>query len=134
VDSLEMNDTADSQQMAPVWFSEFGLAIVPLADNFTTSDVQYLDCFTSYLDRYDLDWAYWQLSGHYYYRQGVLDFPEQWGLLDPVSECNDQLIASASGCPGSGGKHGWVMKRLQKIITKRIDPQLSPHLKMIQQL
>ncbi|XP_071720753.1 glycosyl hydrolase 5 family protein-like [Rutidosis leptorrhynchoides] len=63
---------------APLFISEFGVNLngTNLADNL------FLPCYMAYLAEMDLDWAYWGLQGSYYFRQGVQDMDEQFGLLD----------------------------------------------------
>ncbi|KAH8601621.1 glycosyl hydrolase family 5 protein/cellulase [Bisporella sp. PMI_857] len=61
----------------PLWLSEFGWA----QNGPTALEQKYLACLSSYMTNNDADWAYWALQGSYYYREGVVNYDEGFGVL-----------------------------------------------------
>nr|XP_043639015.1 glycosyl hydrolase 5 family protein-like [Erigeron canadensis] len=61
----------------PLFISEWGI------DQRGTNDFEtrYLNCFSAWAADHDLDWALWTLAGSYYFRQGVVEMDETYGLL-----------------------------------------------------
>lgn len=66
------------EKNAPLLLSEFGINL----DSTNISETQFLDCVIDYLERADLDWAFWALQGSYYLRDAVRDADEVYGLLE----------------------------------------------------
>ncbi|XP_024358577.1 glycosyl hydrolase 5 family protein [Physcomitrium patens] len=65
------------EQGTPVIVSEFGINLE--STNFAEN--RFLDCVIDYLERGDIDWAFWALQGSYYLRYGREDDDEVFGLL-----------------------------------------------------
>ncbi|KAL0541975.1 hypothetical protein IC582_022058 [Cucumis melo] len=66
------------QNPIPLFVSEFGI------DQTGTNEGQnrFLSCFFSYLTENDFDWGLWALQGSYYYKVGVKNAEENFGVLD----------------------------------------------------
>ena len=66
------------QNPIPLFVSEFGI------DQRGVNEGQnrFLSCFFSYLTENDFDWGLWALQGSYYYREGVKNAEENFGVLD----------------------------------------------------
>jgi hypothetical protein len=64
-------------QNAPLLLSEFGVKL----DSMTYGENRFLDCVIDYLEKEDLDWAFWALQGSYYLRNEEQDADEAYGLL-----------------------------------------------------
>ncbi|XP_038874277.1 glycosyl hydrolase 5 family protein-like [Benincasa hispida] len=66
------------QNPTPLFVSEFGI------DQTGKNDGQnrYLSCFFTYLVENDFDWGLWALQGSYYYREGVKNAEESFGVSD----------------------------------------------------
>ncbi|KAJ3675309.1 hypothetical protein LUZ60_004351 [Juncus effusus] len=61
----------------PLFLSEFGVDNRAVSEN----DNKYFDCVLAKMAELDLDWAVWTLQGSYYFRQGVEDRGEAYGVL-----------------------------------------------------
>lgn len=66
------------QNPVPLFVSEFGI------DQTGANEGQnrFLSCFFSYLTENDFDWGLWALQGSYYYREGVKNAEETFGVLN----------------------------------------------------
>lgn len=66
------------QNPVPLFVSEFGI------DQTGANEGQnrFLACFMTYLTENDFDWGLWALQGSYYYRQGVKNADESFGVLN----------------------------------------------------
>ncbi|XP_022152471.1 uncharacterized protein LOC111020193 [Momordica charantia] len=66
------------QNPVPLFVSEFGM------DQTGANEGQnrFLSCFFTYLLENDFDWGLWGLQGSYYYRNGVRNADETFGVLD----------------------------------------------------
>ncbi|KAI4340674.1 hypothetical protein MLD38_025484 [Melastoma candidum] len=62
----------------PLFLSEFGIDERGTNEN----DNRFLTCFLGWAAENDLDFALWSLQGSYYFRQGVRDMEEFFGVLD----------------------------------------------------
>ena len=62
----------------PLWLSEFGWA----QNGPTALEQKYISCLSAYMTNNDADWAYWALQGSYYYREGVVNYDEGFGVLN----------------------------------------------------
>lgn len=70
--------TQNQAYTGPLWLSEFGWAQV----NPTALETQYISCLSDYMTGNDAEWAYWALQGSYYYREGVVNYDEGFGVLN----------------------------------------------------
>nr|XP_043609567.1 glycosyl hydrolase 5 family protein-like [Erigeron canadensis] len=63
---------------AQLFVTEFGVNLM----GTNRADNSFLPCYMAYLAKMDLDWALWALPGSYYFRQGIQNLDEPYGLLD----------------------------------------------------
>ncbi|XP_051151274.1 glycosyl hydrolase 5 family protein-like [Andrographis paniculata] len=68
----------EGQNAAPLFVTEFGADLEDLG----TAESLFLDCFMGYLAEHDLDWGIWALQGGYYFKKGIRNPNETFGLLN----------------------------------------------------
>lgn len=61
----------------PLLLSEFGMNL----NSPDYAENRFLECVIDYLEKVDLDWAFWALQGSYYLRNDEQDADEAFGLL-----------------------------------------------------
>uniref|UniRef100_A0A0A0L6S7 Glycoside hydrolase family 5 domain-containing protein n=1 Tax=Cucumis sativus TaxID=3659 RepID=A0A0A0L6S7_CUCSA len=66
------------QNPIPLFVSEFGINQMGANEGQN----RFLSCFFTYLTKNDFDWGLWALQGSYYYREGVKNDEETFGVLD----------------------------------------------------
>ncbi|KAE8650476.1 glycosyl hydrolase 5 family protein [Cucumis sativus] len=66
------------QNPIPLFVSEFGINQMGVNEGQN----RFLSCFFTYLTKNDFDWGLWALQGSYYYREGVKNDEETFGVLD----------------------------------------------------
>lgn len=70
--------TRRANSTLPLFVSEFGGE----QGGTNRADNSFLSCFMAFAAERDLDWALWALQGSYYWRNGVEEFEETYGVLD----------------------------------------------------
>jgi endoglucanase len=70
----------DEPFQKPVLFSEWGLDLSVYDKGYAS--MPYVDCLMKYFSKKDVEWAYWGIQGSYYVRDGIVNYNEDFGLLD----------------------------------------------------